>query len=124
MGTEITRPDGFALLSEEQQDQHMKRVGVRARSILSGFWENADSDAARAMEVEAWVDVLGKLPHSEIRAAWAEYQKTGPRTQAGRLYRPDAGALYRIIMRERVKARERARLDAMNANMPEDLRDE
>lgn len=120
-GTDITKAGGFDALTVDQQDTHMATVGLRARAILGGFWENTESDAVRAMEIEAWVAVLGKMSHDEIRAAWAEYQKTGPRTQAGRLYRPDAGALYRIIMAERAMARERARLDAINANTPGDF---
>ena len=40
---------------------------------------------------------------SKIRKAWATYQRTGPRTQSGKLYKPDAGALYQIIFRSRPK---------------------
>jgi len=59
----------------------------------------------QALEIEGWCDVLENCSHSEIRAAWAGYQKTGPRTVSGRLYKPDAGALYRIIQSARPKPR-------------------
>lgn len=50
----------------------------------------------RALELEGWLDVLESLSDAEIRMAWAEYQKTGPRSAAGKLLKPDAGALFRI----------------------------
>lgn len=49
------------------------------------------------------MDVLENCSHSEIRTAWANYQKTGPRTNTGRLVKPDAGALYRLIINARPK---------------------
>lgn len=49
------------------------------------------------------MDVLENCSHSEIRDAWATYQKTGPRTASGRLVKPDAGALYQTILRSRPK---------------------
>ena len=49
------------------------------------------------------MDVLETCSHSEIRAAWAEYQRSGPRNQLGRLLKPDAGALWRIVMASRPK---------------------
>ena len=33
----------------------------------------------------------------EIRAAWVEYQRNGPRSAKGVLIRPDPGALWQII---------------------------
>lgn len=66
------------------------------------FWrDDATSDALRALEVEGWMDVLENCSHSEIRMAWATYQRVGPRTDRGRLCKPDAGALHRIVMAER-----------------------
>ncbi len=50
------------------------------------------------MEIEGWQDVLEVLSEVEFRKAWAEYQRSGPRTKTGKLYKPDAGALYGIAM--------------------------
>lgn len=63
------------------------------------------SDAEQALEIEGWIDVLEGCSHSEIRKAWANYQRSGPRTQSGKLYKPDAGALYRLIINARPKPR-------------------
>ena len=61
-------------------------------------------DAVKAIEVEGWMDVLQNCSHSEIREAWADYQRDGDnRSARGRLVKPDAGALYRIILRKRPK---------------------
>jgi len=49
------------------------------------------------------MDVLENCSHSEIRKAWATYQRTGPRTAAGKLYKPDAGALWKIVQTMRPK---------------------
>ncbi|WP_104019099.1 hypothetical protein [Roseovarius nitratireducens] len=89
-------------MTPDQLERHRSKIAVRAEAILDQFWRDDDtSDAQRALELEGWADVLETCSHSEIRKAWAEYQKTGPRTRAGRLYKPDAGALYRIIVKRR-----------------------
>lgn len=91
-------------MSPQQQQAHRTKIGVRAEAILSQFWrEDKTPDAIRALEIEGWMDVLENCSHSEIRDAWCDYQKRGPRTQAGRLYKPDAGALYGIIEARRPK---------------------
>lgn len=78
------------------------RVGARAEAILSQFWRDDEADPAiRALELEGWIDVLEGCGDAEIRYAWSEYQKDGPRSRAGRLLRPDAGAIYRLIMAAR-----------------------
>lgn len=59
--------------------------------------------AEQTIESEGWSDVLQTCSHSEIRQAWARYQTHGPRTAKGRLYKPDAGAIYKIIMDARPK---------------------
>lgn len=98
----LTTTTGFNALSPQQQEDHRAKIGVRAEVILKQFWRDDEiSDAERALEIEAWMDVLQTCSHSEIRNAWAEYMRTGPRTQAGKLYKPDAGALYRIVMKAR-----------------------
>lgn len=51
------------------------------------------------------MDVLEVLSEVEFRKSWAEYQRSGPRTKAGKLYKPDAGALYAIAMDSRPKVR-------------------
>lgn len=99
-----TAQSGYNALSPQQQKDHRAKIGVRASSILRQFWrEDGLTQAEEALEVEGWMDVLENCSHSEIRAAWAAYQKTGPRTQAGKLYKPDAGALYQIILSNRPK---------------------
>lgn len=91
-------------MSPQQQRDHRAKIGVRARAILGQFWHDAQTpDAVQAIELEGWMDVLENCSHSEIRAAWTEYQKVGPRSAAGRLAKPDAGALYRLILKARPK---------------------
>lgn len=92
-----------------------ERIGVRIEAILSQFWrDDATPDAVQVLEIEGWMDVLQSLSEAEIRAAWAEYQKNGPRTKTGRLYKPDAGALFSIAAasRREERAAAKARLDA------------
>jgi|AntRauTorckE5430_2_1112549.scaffolds.fasta_scaffold14282_3 hypothetical protein len=99
-----TGVEGYRSLSDQERIRHREKIGVRAEGILAQFWRDSDStQAERTLEHETWMDVLETCSHSEIRAAWAEYQKTGPRTQAGKLYKPDPGALYKIIMKRRPK---------------------
>ena len=99
-----TAQTGFAALSQEQQTAHRAKIGVRVSAILSQFWvEQGRDEAIETLENEGWQDVLENCSHSEIRAAWAGYQKTGPRTQNGKLCKPDAGALYKIILGARPK---------------------
>ena len=104
--TNITMQQGFAALSAEQQRTHREKIGLRAEAILRQFWyDDGTPEAVRALEIEGWMDVLQNCSHSEIRRAWTEYQKSGPRTARGRLYKPDAGALYRAIILARPKPR-------------------
>lgn len=58
----------------------------------------------RGLELKNWTDVLVEFSPDEVGKAWIEYQKSGPRSEAGRLSRPDAGALYRIITKARANA--------------------
>jgi hypothetical protein len=97
-------PSGFAALTPEEKRDHRVKIGLRAEAILGQFWRDDETpDLVRTLEIEGWIDVLENCSHSEIRTAWATYQKTGPRTERGRLYKPDAGALYRIILDSRPK---------------------
>jgi hypothetical protein len=102
-GNKLATTAGFAALSPQQQQEHRAKIGVRARVILSQFWKEDTTDAEQAIEAEGWMDVLETCSHSEIRAAWADYQKHGPRTKTGRLVKPDAGALYRRVIDARPK---------------------
>jgi len=98
-------PTGFNALSPQQQQAHRAKIGVRAQAILGQFWHDAETpDAVQAIELEGWMDVLENCSHSEIRAAWRDYQ-TDPtnRTARGRLAKPDAGAIRSIILRKRPK---------------------
>lgn len=89
-------------MSKQQQEEHRAKIGVRVQAILGQFWrDDSTSDAVQALELEGWMDVLESCSHSEIRNAWASYQRSGPRTQTGKLYKPDAGALYKIIWHSR-----------------------
>ena len=102
MGNLPANQTGFGALSSQQQEEHRFKIGVRAKAILSQFWTDANTEEAiQAIEIEGWCDVLENCSHSEVRNAWATYQKTGPRTQAGRLCKPDAGAIYANVMRSR-----------------------
>ena len=61
-------------------------------------------DVVKTYEVEGWMDVLQNCSESEIREAWADYQRDDQnRSARGRLAKPDAGALLRIILRKRPK---------------------
>lgn len=103
---QITKTHGFVSLTPAQKASHRTKIGLRAEAILGQFWRNDDTpDAVRALEIEGWMDVLENCSHTEIREAWAAYQKNGARTERGRLYKPDAGALYRIIIAARPKPR-------------------
>lgn len=104
--TSLTAPHGFASLTAAQQVSHRAKIGLRAEAILSQFWRDDETpEAVQAIEIEGWMDVLENCSHDEIRQAWATYLKTGPRTGAGRLCKPDAGALYRLILDCRPKPR-------------------
>jgi len=106
MANQVTTQTGLNALSKQQQQEHRAKIGVRVQAILSQFWRDGSTpDAVQALEFEGWMDVLENCSHSEIRNAWASYQRTGPRTQTGKLYKPDAGALYQIILRSRPRPR-------------------
>jgi hypothetical protein len=80
-------------------------IAVLATSILSQFWVSEDEpDEVRAFQLRGWLDVLDGIARDEVRAAWAEYQKTGARSKLGVLYRPDAGAIYKLVMEARANA--------------------
>lgn len=84
--------------------------------ILNQFWREDEGDAEKAFMFQSWMDVLQGCTLDEMRAAWADYQCTGPRTAAGRLYRPDPGALWLRIDKarelERLVAAQEARMRA------------
>lgn len=103
MANELTRPTGFNALSPQQQQAHRAKVGVRAEAILSQFWREDEPDAVRAIVLEGWIDVLESASHDEIREAWTDYQRNGPRSASGRLLRPDPGALWARIRERRPK---------------------
>lgn len=81
-------------------------IAIRAEVILSQFWRDDDThDGMRTIELEGLVDVLEGCSAAEIRAAWVSYQRSGPRTASGRLVKPDAGALWKIVILLRPKPR-------------------
>lgn len=70
--------------------------------MLSQFWQAQNvTEAEMVIETEGYLDVLENVSHSEFRAAWADYQINGPRTAAGKLIKPDAGAIYNIAIANR-----------------------
>lgn len=90
------------------------RILVRVEAILAEFWfDDKTSDAVRAVQLEGWLDVLDQFSDDEIRGAWAEYQRKGPRSKAGKLLRPDAGALHQIIVDARAKTHQQAKRVAL-----------
>lgn len=91
-------------MSSSAQEAQRIEIAVRTESILSQFWRDDHThDGLRALEIEGWVDVLEGSSPGEIRAAWASYQRSGPRTATGRLAKPDAGALWQMIVAARPK---------------------
>lgn len=89
-------------------------------AILTQFWRHDDTPpAVQAIEIEGWLDVLEPYDDAEIRAAWAEYQRSGPRSARGALYKPDAGALYAIIQRDRREAAMRAGAHRRAPSLPQ-----
>lgn len=67
--------------------------------MLGQFWQSEDTaDEVRVIEMETWLDTIGHCSCDDFRSAWIAYQRSGPRTKAGRLYKPDAGAIYRLIL--------------------------
>ena len=98
----LTSIVAFSALSTQHQKEHRAKIGVRAESILLNFWrEDGVSDVVRICEIQGWIDMLETCSHSEVRAAWTEYQRYGPRNSMGRLLKPDAGALWQIVMKSR-----------------------
>lgn len=87
-----------ALQQSEVRHNRRGRIYVRVKSILAQFWIADDMpDVERALLLEGWLDVLEPCMDDEIRAAWVEYQRNGPRSAKGVLIRPDPGALWQII---------------------------
>lgn len=110
-GVEMT---GYAALSPQQKEQHRIRLGLRLRAILTQFWQEDVSAPVRAMELEGWVDVLEDLTEDEVRNAWAAYQRSGPRSEKGALYRPDAGAIRKLA--DEARRRKPAKSDTPTAD--------
>lgn len=72
--------------------------------MLGTFWGSDDTaDEIRAIELETWLDTLGAMTCDQFRAAWIAYQRTGPRTAKGRLYKPDAGAIWKLAHEKAVQ---------------------
>lgn len=80
-------------------------MALTIRVILRQFWRDEDMlDLEQAVELSMWLDVLAGVTVAEVRAAWADYQVTGPRSSRGTLHRPDAGAIRKRIGAERARA--------------------
>ncbi|WP_226552961.1 hypothetical protein [Celeribacter naphthalenivorans] len=102
MTNQISTITGFNALSPAQKEAHREKVVIRASAILRQFWRDYATPASeQVLELEGWADVLESASEGEIRRAWAEYQRTGPRTQNGVLRKPDAGAIWAIVRKSR-----------------------
>ena len=98
--------DAFSKQQREAQrvaiHNHRLRIGLRAQAYLRTFWFNDETpDAEQAIQIEGWIDTLAPCTEDEIRDAWADYQRNGPRTARSVLIRPDPGAIWLIISKER-----------------------
>ena len=108
---QIARPKSFDGSSRQQQEaprQENQRAetALRVSAMLAQFWQDHDTPRVmRALEIEGWCDVLRDCSQDEIREAWRTYQIGGSRTASGRLYRPDAGAIFHLIGKERARLR-------------------
>jgi hypothetical protein len=95
----------FSELPLQAQRDHRIKLGVRVMAIMNQFWvDEKTPDVIRVVEIEGWLDVLQVLSETEVRAAWATYQQTGPRTDTRVLKRPDPGALLDLAMHSRMIA--------------------
>lgn len=100
--TEPSVTVAFSSLRPEAQLDHRARLALRVMAILGEFWtDDSTPDAVRAIQIEGWLDVVQELSEAELRQAWANYQRTGPRTERHKLQKPDAGALRDMAMRAR-----------------------
>lgn len=85
-------------LSQGQSLSERAELALRISAMLGTFWGPDDTaDEIRAIELETWLDTLGDMTCDQFRDAWITYQRTGPRTAKGRLYKPDAGAIWRLV---------------------------
>jgi len=89
---------GSGASSSQQSKARRIELAVRIEAILGHFWRDDTPDAVRVIELEGWLDVLGTCTVKELRTAWARYQRDGPRSDRGSLHRPDAGALWRLVL--------------------------
>lgn len=86
------------MISEAEEAE----LALRINAALMQFWTADDTaDELRAIEIETWLDALEGCTVDEWKAAWRDYQRTGPRSQRGTLLRPDAGAIWKRIIAAR-----------------------
>lgn len=82
----------------QSQSSERAELALRISAMLGTFWGSDDTaDEIRAIELESWLDTLGAMTCDQFRDAWITYQRTGPRTAKGRLYKPDAGAIWKLV---------------------------
>jgi len=75
-------------------------LATMVAAILSNFWTDQDPKV-HATNIASWCRTLSGMTAQEVNRAWGEYQKQGPRDQAGRLARPVAEDLRKLVDRER-----------------------
>jgi len=93
--------------------RELTELAARVRVTLRTFYrDSSTTDADEALELESWLDVLSSVAVWEFKDAWAEYQRSGPRSERGALHKPDAGAIRALVMGKRKAAYEQKRLAA------------
>ncbi len=100
-------PARFADLSSREAKQRTMELTRVIRAILKRFWRDSnETDFEQSFEVSTWLKVLQSCTEEEVKWAWVDYQTKGPRSQAGALYRPDPGAIKKLVIQRRGRDRE------------------
>ncbi len=103
---------------DADEERQTVEIGIHVETILLQFWREDTNAAIRAMEITHWIDALDGCTADEVATAWRDYQRSGPRSAAGRLARPDAGVLYRNVMAARAATAQRLRAIEMSKRKP------
>ena len=99
--SQSAKPESWQQPSEARRNRR-QRIYIRVKAILDQFWVSEDTEeVVRALQLEGWIDVLEPCSEEDIKVAWIDYQREGPRTARGVLIKPDAGAFWQIIEKKR-----------------------
>lgn len=99
----VSPAETFAALPEQARRDHRKKIGIRVRAFLDNFYVESRDAAVMAVDVDLWANALQIFTHAEIMDAFGKYFDTGPRSRAGRLIKPDPGAIKALIYAARPK---------------------